>query len=246
MAGKSLEEIWEKLQKENSDKKLAEQLEIDKINEARELQRKEWLKRMKMYESVSNASSTAAGAGGGTITLEWINGYAGTPYNTAWIYPQSDLDIAVSNINSNNLLGPGALGFTYSEVNFTKVDNYNYTFPTLEDVINFYIEMFTQTAVTQPSGNSGFSLGVGTILRSRRNPKLKFKLDSGVTIVEFLLMTQITSQSTLPVGVGANSPDGTVGWGPVYLDWNADGVADLPTDPIPNNYVDPLRFKLNN
>jgi hypothetical protein len=114
----------------------------------------------------------------------------------------------------------------------------------LNDAINFYLEMVTQTSVTQPSGNSGFSLGVGTILRSRRNPKLVFKLESGITIVEFLLMTQITSQSTLPVGVGGNSPDGTIGWGPVYLDWNADGVADLPTDAIPNEYLDPLRFKL--
>jgi hypothetical protein len=191
-----------------------------------------------MYESVSNANAAAGAGAGGTITLEWINGYAGTPYNTAWIYPQSDLDTTVSNINSNNLLG------THSEINFTKVDDYNYTFPTLDDAINFYLEMVTQTSVTQPSGNSGFSLGVGTILRSRRNPKLVFKLESGITIVEFLLMTQITSQSTLPVGVGANSPDGTIGWGPVYLDWNADGVADLPTDAIPNEYLDPLRFKL--
>jgi len=241
--GKSLEEIWEKMQKDLQSKKESEAQKEKEIYEIREKQRQDYLKRIRMYESASNASNAAAGAGGGgTITLEWINGYEGTPYNTAWIYPQSDLDTTVSNINSNNLLGTQSFGFTYSEVNFTKVDDYNYTFPTLDDVINFYLEMFTQTSVTQPSGNSGFSLGVGTILRSRRNPKLVFKLESGVTIVEFLLMTQITSQSTLPSG--GNSPDETIGWGPVYLDWNADGVADLPTDSIPNNYVDPLRFKL--
>jgi hypothetical protein len=240
--GKSLEEIWGKMQKDLQSKRESEAQKEKEIYDIREKQRQDYLKRIRMYESISNDSNAAAGAGGGTITLEWINGYEGTPYNTAWIYPQLDLDTTVSNINSNNLLGTQSFG--YSEINFTKVDDYNYTFPTLNDAINFYLEMVTQTSVTQPSGNSGFSLGVGTILRSRRNPKLVFKLESGITIVEFLLMTQITSQSTLPVGVGGNSPDGTIGWGPVYLDWNADGVADLPTDTIPNNYVDPLRFKL--
>ena len=238
--GKSLEEIWEKMQKDLQSKRESETQKEKEIYDIREKQRQDYLKRIRMYESVSNASNAAVGAGGGTITLEWINGYEGTPYNTAWIYPQLDLDTTVSNINSNNLLGTQSFG--YSEVNFTKVDNYTYTFPTLDDAINFYLEMVTQTSVTQPSGNSGFSLGVGTILRSRRTPKLVFKLESGITIVEFLLMTQITSQSTLPSG--GNSPDGTIGWGPVYLDWNADGVADLPTDSIPNEYVDPLRFKL--
>jgi hypothetical protein len=57
------------------------------------------------------------------------------------------------------------------------------------------------------------------------------------------LMTQITSQSVLPSG--GNSPDNTVGWGAIYLDWNADGVADVVTDPPPNAYVDALRFKIN-
>ena len=241
--GKSLEEIWEKMQKDLKSKRESEAQKEKEIYDIREKQRQDYLKRIKMYESVSNASNAAAGAGaGGTITLEWINGYEGTPYNTAWIYPQLDLDTTVSNINSNNLLGTQSFG--YSEINFTKVDDYNYTFPTLDDAINFYLEMVTQTSVTQPSGNSGFSLGVGTILRSRRNPKLVLKLETVITIVEFLLMTQITSQSTLPVGVGANSPDGTIGWGPVYLDWNADGVANLPSDAIPNEYLDPLRFKL--
>jgi hypothetical protein len=239
--GKSLEEIWGKMQKDLQSKRESEAQKEKEIYDIREKQRQDYLKRIRMYESISNDSNAAAGAGGGgTITLEWINGYEGTPYNTAWIYPQLDLDTTVSNINSNNLLGTQSFG--YSEINFTKVDDYNYTFPTLNDAINFYLEMVTQTSVTQPSGNSGFSLGVGTILRSRRNPKLVFKLESGITIVEFLLMTQITSQSTLPSG--GNSPDGTIGWGPVYLDWNADGVADLPTDAIPNEYLDPLRFKL--
>lgn len=242
---KSIDDILRQQAAQRQAQIQAQQAQERAVNEQRERQRQDYLQRQRMNESLSYSSSTSpGGSGGGTITLEWINGYEGTPYNTAWIYPQLDLDTTVSNINSNNLLGTQSFGFTYSEINFTKVDDYNYTFPTLDDSINFYLEMVTQTSVTQPSGNSGFSLGVGTILRSRINPKLVFKLESGITIVEFLLMTQITSQSTLPVGVGGNSPDGTIGWGPVYLDWNADGVADLPTDTIPNNYVDPLRFKV--
>jgi hypothetical protein len=103
--------------------------------------------------------------------------------------------------------------------------------------------MFFQSALSQPINNVGYSLAVGTILRSKRRSKLNFKLESGLTIVEMTLMSQITSQSVLPSG--GDSPDGTVGWGSIYLDWNADGIGDDPNDPTPNQYADPLRFKLN-
>lgn len=249
MAGKSLEEIWEKIQKDSQNRKLNEQSEIDKINEKREQQRNEWKKRIRMYESISENSLAvvaSAAAGGGGSYLEWINGYVVPGRNTAWIYPQSDIDSAVINMTSgtsSTLLGPSSIGFTYSQVSFTKIDELNYSFPTLDDVINFYVEMFAQTAVSQPNNNDGFSLGVGTILRNYTSKRLVFRLDSGIVIAEFLLMTQITKQSDLPSG--GNSPDGTIGWGPVYLDWNADGVEDTPSDAVPNLYVDPLRFKLN-
>ena len=249
MSGKSLEEIWSKLQKAAEDRKVNEQSEFDRINEARELQRKEWQKRMRMYEAISlssNSPSAGAGGGGSKAYLEWINGYVVPGRDTAWIYPQADIDAAVINMTSGTsitLLGPLMYGFTYSEVSFTKIDALNYSFPTLDDVINFYVEMFAQSSISQPIGNVGYSLGVGTILRSYDTDRLVFRLDSGLVILEFLLMTQITRQDDLPAG--GDSLDGTVGWVPVYLDWNADGIEDLPNDAIPNTYVDPLRLKLN-
>jgi hypothetical protein len=243
MAGKSLEEIWSKIQKDAQDRRMNEQSEFDRINATRELQRKEWEKRMRMYESFSSNSQTVgAGGGGGNTYLEWINGYVVPGRDTAWIYPQFDIDAAVINMTSSTLLGP-SIGFTYSEVSFTKIDDLNYSFPTLDDVINFYVEMFAQSSVSQPIGNVGYSLGMGTILRSYDTDRLVFRLDSGLVILEFLLMTQITRQDDLPAG--GDSIDGTVGWAPVYLDWNADGIEDLPNDAIPNTYVDPLRLKLN-
>ena len=129
--------------------------------------------RMKVYEQFSvNTIPTSAAAAGGTPVSEWI-----VFNNTAWIYPQIDLDNTVNNIQTNNLLGPITWGQTYSIINFTKVDNFNYVFPTIEDVINFYSEMFFQSTLSQPINNVGYSLGVGTILRSKRRSKLNFKLN---------------------------------------------------------------------
>jgi hypothetical protein len=53
-------------------------------------------------------------------------------------------------------------------------------------------------------------------------------------------MTQLTSQSSLPVG--GDSPDGTIGYGAVYSDVNGDGVPGLITDLGAGN-IDPLRFE---
>jgi hypothetical protein len=238
MSSKSIEEIWKKIEEESRRKKEENQREMDRINEERDLKRKEWLEKAKIYESLSNPITPSSAAAGGTPVTEWISFY-----DTAWIYPQIDLDNTVNNIESNNLIGTVSWGQTYSTINFTKIDDFNYEFPTIDDVINFYSEMFFQSAVSQPIGNVGYSIAVNTILRARRNSRLYFKLQSGVTIVEMTLMTQITSQSVLPSG--GNSPDNTVGWGAIYLDWNADGVADVVTDPPPSAYVDALRFKIN-
>jgi len=56
------------------------------------------------------------------------------------------------------------------------------------------------------------------------------------------LMQQITNQSDLPVG--GDSPDGTLGWGLVYCDWDLDGVQDPTNATPPGSFCDPLRFQL--
>jgi len=227
-----LDRIYERLKRDHQSRGW-------EIDESR-LRSQAWMLNDRMvFESTSNTSSSSSGgSGGGNPTLEWIS-----VVNTSWIYPQVDLENCVLNITNNNLIGTMSWGMTYSSINFTRPRSNKFVFPTIGDAINFYSEMFFQSAVSQPFGNVGYSLGVGTILRSRRNPRLTFELESGVKIIEFVLMKQITPQSQLQSG--GNSPDGSIGWGSIYVDWNADGVPDLTSDLTPSVYVDPLRFQVN-
>jgi hypothetical protein len=225
--GKSLEEIWENMQKDLKSRKESEIAKEKELTEISERQREEYLKRNRMYESLSNANSTSSAGSGGTPTDEYIS-----IIDTIWLYPQVDLDYVTG-------IAPGLS----PSIAFTKSGN-TYTFETLSSLTRFYDQLFISTEVNQPIGNVGYSLGVGTITRSRRNQKLYFKLKSGITVVEFQLMTQITNQSDLPVG--GDSPDGTIGWGLTYCDWDLDGVQDPTSATPPPNYCDPLRFRLNN
>jgi hypothetical protein len=228
--GKSLEEIWENMQKDLKSKRESEIAKEKELFEISERQRKEYLKRNRIYESLSNANanSTSSAGGGGVQTLEFIS-----IVDTIWLYPQFDLDY-VTGIASG------------LSISFTKSEN-TYTFETFSDLTNFYDQLYISTSVSQPNGNNvGYSLGVGTITRAKANQKLYFKLESGITVVEFHLMTQITNQSELPVGVGGDSPNGTIGWGLTYCDWNLDGIADTTSASPPSTYCDPLRFRLNN
>lgn len=227
--GKSLEEVWENMQKDLKSRRESEIAKEKELLEISERQRKEYLKRNRIYESLSNnnANSTSSAGGGGTTTLEFIS-----IIDTIWLYPQVDLDYATG-------IAPGLS----PSISFTKSEN-TYTFETFSDLTNFYDQLFISTEVNQPIGNVGYSLGVGTITRAKANQKLYFKLESGITVVEFHLMTQITNQSKLPVG--GDSPDGTIGWGLTYCDWNLDGIADTTSaSPPPSTYCDPLRFRLN-
>jgi hypothetical protein len=225
--GKSLEEIWENMQKDLKSKRESEIAKEKELTEISERQREEYLKRNRIYESLSNTNSTSSAGSGGTPTDEYIS-----IIDTIWLYPQVDLDYVTG-------IAPGLS----PSIAFTKSGN-TYTFETLSSLTRFYDQLFISTEVNQPIGNVGYSLGVGTITRSRRNQKLYFKLKSGITVVEFQLMTQITNQSDLPVG--GDSPDGTIGWGLTYCDWDLDGVQDPTSATPPPNYCDPLRFRLNN
>lgn len=226
--GKSLEEIWENMQKDLKSRRESEIAKEKELSEISERQREEYLKRNRMYESFSNANSTSSAGSGGTPTIEFIS-----IVDTIWLYPQVDLDYVTR-------IAPGLS----PSISFTKSGN-TYTFETFSDLTNFYDQLYLSTAVNQPTGNEGYSLGVGTITRAKSNQKLYFKLESGITVVEFHLMTQITNQSDLPSG--GDSPNGTIGWGLTYCDWNLDGIADTTSaTPPPSTYCDPLRFRLNN
>jgi len=199
------------------------------IYERRERQRQEYLKNNRIYESLSSVASAAAGAGGGTPFKEYVS-----VIDTNWIYPKVDLQYVEETIPG---LSPS--------IPFTKTGNV-FSFPTLNDLVIFYSEVYLRTEVSQPVGNQGFSLGVGTRMRARMNDRIIWKLDSGIKVVEWVLMQQLTSQSTLPVP--ANSPDGTVGYGTIYCDWNLDGVQDATnlTSTVPGPlsiYLDGIIFQ---
>ena len=79
--GKSIEEILKQIESERFQRLNEEQSRLDEINNQRNLARTEWNKRMKMYESLSNNTSTSPAAGGGSNTV--------TEYLT-WIYISGD------------------------------------------------------------------------------------------------------------------------------------------------------------
>lgn len=145
--------------------------------------------------------------------------------DTIWLYPEFDLDLILMN----------------TSISYNKTES-SITFNTLTDLADFYAEVYSQTATSQPNGNAGYSLGVGTITKAYGNKKLYLKLNTGQTVVVWTLMTQITNQSDLPVG--GNSPNQTVGWGLIYCDWNLDGIQDSLSVALPNSNVDKLLFRI--
>jgi hypothetical protein len=142
--------------------------------------------------------------------------------NTAYLYPISNINAAIESTN----------------VNFTKKGN-DFFFDSIEQVSLFYYDMWYSTSLSQPQNNKGYSLGVGTQLKGSFNT-IRFYLTDGTLIVTLQEMTQVTSQSDLPVS--GDSPDGTVGYGAIWVDLNGDGVPNVPAD-VSSNDIDPLRFE---
>ena len=145
--------------------------------------------------------------------------------DTIWLYPESDLGWVLTN----------------TAIPYTRSGSSIY-FNTLANLVSFYDEVFNKTAISQPVGNTGYSLGVGTVTRAYGDNRLYLKLNSGQTVVVWTLMTQITRQADLPVG--GNSPDGTVGWGLIYSDWDLNGILDPYNYTPPSGGTEVLRFQV--
>jgi hypothetical protein len=202
---KSLEEICNEMeQKRLLEKQIVEQKE-QALYEQREITRQEYLKTIRMYEasSVAPASSAAAGAGGGTVKNFFI-----TTTNTVWLYPIADTEYALA-------------GTTHS---YTRNGN-DIICQDQATLIAIYLEIYARTSVTQPVGNEGYTLGVGTIVRDLKQ-ELNFKINNQL-MVTWRLVEQITSQSDVPVG--GNSPDGTIGYTTLIENW---------PDPLPDSGLD--------
>ena len=206
MSGKSLDQVWQEMQLQ-AEARRAEQQKLQMQQKAaeearREAARQQYLKEIRMYEQASVAqNSISSSSAGGTVCLQYT-----THTNSVWLYPETD----VKN---------GLTGTTYS---YTQNGN-DLVFEDLTSLVQTYLAIVNSSLLSQPIGNQGYSLGVGTKLRNRKT-KLNFVLTTGEVIVRWVLVEQITSQSALPVG--GDSPDGTVGYVTVYTIWNS--VGELP------------------
>jgi hypothetical protein len=135
--------------------------------------------------------------------------------NTNWLYPIADLQYAIDNTSI-------PLTATPTELFFQSVSA----------AADFYDEVYLRTATTQPTGtNVGYSLGVGTTALDLQD-QISFKVDNDLYVL-WRLVQQLTDQTTLPPGVGGNSPNGTIGYLTIYESW--------PENERPN-YYDPVQY----
>ena len=116
--GKSIEDILKQIELERSQRINEEQSKLDEINQQRDLARKEWNKRLSMYESISNEStSPAAGAGGGSINevieyLTWIYISGDDLEYKVMSFSPSSIEIESQNLNNKTV-----------DVTYTPIDN---------------------------------------------------------------------------------------------------------------------------
>jgi hypothetical protein len=82
----------------------------------------------------------------------------------------------------------------------------------MADLIGVYTDIYNRTTITQPIGNLGFTLGVGTLLEDM-GKELRFRLEDGLVVIVWRLVKQLTPQSPATVIlVPGNSPNETVGF----------------------------------
>ncbi len=145
-----------------------------------------------------------------------LKGYR-TIRDTVYLYPESDIQRALA------------------------ITTYKYTdngtiimCPTITDFLGIYQDIVNQTAVSQPVGNVGFSLGVGTILEDLRKER-QFCLTTGEVLVRWNLVRQISPQTTPPIATPGNSIDNTVGFVTTFCSY---GPYPLPI--AVRNTLDPV------
>lgn len=102
---KSLDDIFQKIQRELKEKRELENKEINDINQIRENQRKEWLKRIQIYERsiFENQNLLASSQSGRLKRSEGISGFAFEGQSTFKIYYFGENGLG--NIASDTLLG---------------------------------------------------------------------------------------------------------------------------------------------
>lgn len=118
-----------------------------------------------------------------------------TVSGTAWLYPETDLKAALA-ITTHPYIFDGDF----------------ITCPMLNDLIGVYTDIYNKSAVSQPIGNQGYTLGPGTLLEDKGS-ELRFRLSGGEVVVVWRLVKQLTPQLPSYVIPGpGNSPNNTIGY----------------------------------
>lgn len=131
-----------------------------------------------------------------------------TILDTAWLYPQADVTTALKTT-------------TYKY----KYNGNIITCPTLDDIIGVYTDIYTATSISQPVGNEGYTLGVGTLLEDMGR-EIKFCLTTGEVVIIWRLVKQLTPQKPdTVIPNGGNSPNGTIGFITTFCSYGDGGYA---------------------
>jgi hypothetical protein len=132
--------------------------------------------------------------------------YMITVGNTTWLYPLQYVEQALT---------ATTIPHTWDGVNIVCRN--------LTDLKNLYSYIFSFTATAQPIGNTGFSLGVGTLLQDYGR-EIYFRTEDGTFFIHWRNAKQLIDQTALPVG--GNSPNGTIGFVTVNTSYNNDENPD--------------------
>jgi hypothetical protein len=134
-----------------------------------------------------------------------------TVIDTVWLYPEINITRALSTTTSK---------YTY--------DGDFITCPDIQNIADVYSAIFSSTAVSQPLGNDGYSLGVGTLLEDL-GKELRFRLTNGNVIIVWTLVKQLTPQSPATViPVPGNSPNETIGYVPTFFSYGRAALSPYP------------------
>lgn len=134
-----------------------------------------------------------------------------TVINTTWLYPE---------INVTRALATTTYKYTY--------DGDFITCPDIANIAGVYGDIYNSTEVSQPVGNKGYSLGVGTLLEDQ-GKELRFRLTSGQVVIVWRLVKQLTPQSPATVIPNpGNSPNETIGYITTFLSYGRAALSPYP------------------
>ena len=114
--------------------------------------------------------------------------------NTVWLYPTADIQRGLATTTNKYTFNGDVI-----------------TCPDMSNLIGVYTSIFNQTAISQPNGNDGFTVGVGTCLADLGS-ELRFALEGGEVVILWRLVKQLSPQTTPPIASPGNSPNGTIGY----------------------------------